>query len=366
MKVPFLDLKAINLRDAALLQESFSDTLHSGWFILGDKLKKFEEEFAEFCETKHCIGVANGLDALILILRAYIELGEMSVGDEIIVPANTYIATILAISANNLNPILVEPSLDNYLLDVNKIEASISSKTRAIMVVHLYGQVTPMDTIWDLAKKYSLKVIEDSAQSHGAYWGSKRCGNLSDASGFSFYPGKNLGALGDGGAITTSDDKLAITIRALANYGSEIKYKNMFKGLNSRLDELQAGLLSIKLRTLDNDNEKRRLIADIYLSNITNTKITLPKVKNRGSHVWHVFVILTKHRNVFQNYLLENGISTVIHYPIPPHKQDAYTELSALSLPISEQIHNEILSIPISPVQTIEQTQYIIDIINKY
>lgn len=367
MQVPFLDLKAINLRDYDLIKANIEDTINGGWYILGNKVKKFEEDFAKYCETNHCIGVANGLDALILILKAYKELGVMQDGDEVIVPANTYIATILAISANALIPILVEPDINSYLIDVNRIEEKITTKTRAIMLVHLYGQVIKMERIWELAKKNNLKIIEDSAQSHGASYKGRYSGNLGDASGFSFYPGKNLGALGDAGAVTTNDNQLAVTIRALANYGSEIKYKNVHKGINSRLDELQAGVLSVKLRNLDLDNEKRRYIARLYCDKIVNSKIVLPKlIGAENSHVWHVFVIRTKDRDVLQRYLADNGILTVIHYPIPPHKQNAYNELTDLSLPISEQIHQEVLSLPISPVQTVEQTEYIIDKINNY
>ena len=367
MLVPFLDLKRINLKDYTEISQTIDEVINSGWYIQGSRCKQFEQNFANYCGTKYCIGVANGLDALILILRAYQELGVMSAGDEVIVPANTYIASILAISANNMTPVLVEPDIKNYLIDVKKIEAAITSKTKAIMVVHLYGQITPMAKIWELAKKYNLKIIEDSAQSHGAYYQDKRSGNLSDASGFSFYPGKNLGAIGDGGAVTTNDSQLNYTIRALANYGSEIKYKNMYKGINSRLDELQAAILDVKLTKLDKDTELRRVIAKMYREQITNPKITLPKIEfGESSHVWHVFVVRTTKREEFQKYLAGNSIGTVIHYPTPPHKQEAYKELNHLSLPVSEQIHNEVISLPISPVQTIEQTLYVIDIVNKY
>lgn len=367
MQVPFLDLKAINLRDYDLIKESIEDTINGGWYILGNKVKIFEEEFARYCGTKYCIGVANGLDALILILRAYKELGVIQDMDEVIVPANTYIASILAISANNLTPVLVEPNINSYLIDTEKIEEKITAKTKAIIVVHLYGQIAGMEKIWKLAKKYNLKIIEDSAQSHGASYNDKYCGNLGDASGFSFYPGKNLGALGDAGAITTNDSQLASTVRVLANYGSETKYRNMYKGINSRLDELQAGILSIKLRNLNSDNKKRRDIVKLYCDKIVNAKIVLPSlIGDENSHVWHVFVIRVKDRKVLQKYLLDNGIATVIHYPIPVHKQHAYNESSKLELPISEQIHEEVLSLPISPVQTLEQTNYIIDKMNAY
>ena len=366
MKVPFLDLKALNLRDFTEINHAIADTINSGWYILGERVKQFEQEFANYCGTRYCIGVANGLDALILILRAYKELGLIKDDDEIIVPANTYIASILAISANDLTPVLVEPDINNYLIDINKIEEKITSKTKAIMVVHLYGQVTPMAKIWELAKKYNLKVIEDSAQSHGAYYQGKRSGNLSDASGFSFYPGKNLGALGDAGAVTTNDKELADAIKTLANYGSEAKYHNIYKGMNSRLDELQAAVLGVKLSRLDADNKKRQVIANLYRKQISNPKIILPVAINERSHVWHVFVIRTKNRNELQKYLFDNGIGTMIHYPIPPHKQEAYKEWNDLSFPISEMIHKEILSLPISQVQTDGQTQCVIDVINAY
>lgn len=367
MQVPFLDLKQINLKDYTEISQAIDEVINGGWYIQGSRCKQFEQNFANYCGTKHCIGVANGLDALILILRAYQELGIMSAGDEVIVPANTYIASILAISANNMTPVLVEPSLNNYLIDVDKIEQAITPKTKAIMVVHLYGQITPMDKVWELAKKYNLKVIEDSAQSHGAYYQDKRSGNLSDASGFSFYPGKNLGAIGDGGAVTTNDAQLDYTIRALANYGSEVKYKNMYKGINSRLDELQSAILDVKLAKLDQDTDKRRVIAKMYREQITNPKVTPPHVElSEDSHVWHVFVVRTNNRDELQKYLADNGIGTVIHYPTPPHKQEAYSELNHLSLPITEQIHREVISLPISPVQTIEQTRYVIDVVNKF
>lgn len=367
MQVPFLDLKELNFKDYNEISRVVDETIRSGWYILGERCKTFEQNFAAYCGTSHCIGVANGLDALILILRAYKELGVMSTHDEVIVPANTYIASILAISANDLSPVLVDADMNNYLLDVSKIEAAITTKTRAIMVVHLYGQITPMDKVIELANKYNLKVIEDSAQSHGAMYKGKRSGNLSDASGFSFYPGKNLGALGDGGAITTNDDVLAYHIRALANYGSEVKYKNMYKGTNSRLDEIQAAVLDVKLKKLDEDTDKRRLIAKMYREQITNVKIALPQVPlGENSHVWHVFVIRTATRDDFQKYLTTHEIGTIIHYPIAPHRQDAYKEFAHLHFPVSEQIHSEVLSLPISPVQTLEQTRYVIDIINKY
>jgi dTDP-4-amino-4,6-dideoxygalactose transaminase len=346
---------------------AIDEVICHGRYIQGDYCRAFESSFAEYCGTEHCIGVANGLDALILILRAYIELGVLSHGDEIIVPANTFIASILAISANNLTPVLVEPNLDTYLMDATKIEAAITSRTKAIMIVHLYGQVMPMSAVWELAKKYHLKVIEDSAQAHGAYYQGKRSGNLSDASGFSFYPGKSLGAIGDGGAITTNQAELARTLRALANYGSEIKYNNRYKGINSRLDEIQAAILLTKLPKLDADNEHRRAIARLYRDNIHHQAICLPTVSlDEVSHVWHLFVVRTKNRDHLKRYLADNNIETLIHYPTPPHQQEAYREWSHLSYPVTELIHQQVLSLPLSPVQSIEQTKYVIEVINHY
>ncbi len=363
--IPFLDLKQINAQYREDLVDACTKVIDSGWYVQGNECDEFEKEFAKYSGTKYAIGVANGLDALILIIRAYKEMGMMKDGDEIIVPSNTYIASILAISQNNLIPILVEPDNNTYLLNPFKIEEKITSKTKAIMPVHLYGQTCEMDEISKIAKKYNLKVIEDSAQSHGAYYKDKRCGNLGDASGFSFYPGKNLGALGDGGAVTTNDEKLASTIKALGNYGSHKKYENLYKGVNSRLDEMQAAMLRVKLRYLDKEIEKRRVIADYYLQNIENKNIILPTVRCQDNNVWHLFVIRTNKRDELQKYLLDNGIQTLIHYPLAPHKQESYSELQNDSYPISEKIHNEVLSLPISGVQSIEDTLYIIKIINK-
>lgn len=364
--IKFLDLKSQNLQYEAELKQAFDRVLHSGWYIQGQEVKNFEQSFAAYCDTKHCIGVANGLDALILILRGYIELGKLNHGDEVIVPANTYIASILAISQNQLKPVLVEPSLDTYNIDADKIEASITNKTKAIMVVHLYGQAVQMSKVKALAQKYNLLIIEDSAQAHGAYDGDKRVGNLGDASGFSFYPGKNLGALGDAGAVTTNDDQLADVIRALGNYGSHQKYHNLYKGINSRLDELQAALLSVKLKYLNNEISKRREVADFYLQNINHSEIILPKVVDQNSHVWHLFVIRTTKRDQLQQKLAEAGIQTMIHYPIPPHQQKAYQEWNDQSYPITEKIHKEVLSLSLSPVMTDEQVQKVIKAINNY
>jgi dTDP-4-amino-4,6-dideoxygalactose transaminase len=364
--IPFLDLKQINAQYRNELIEVCTKVIDSGWYIQGNECKEFEKEFAQYCGTKYAVGVANGLDALILIIRAYKEMDIINDGDEIIVPSNTYIASILAISENNLVPVLVEPDIDTYLLDPAKIEEKITNKTKAIMPVHLYGQTCEMNKINEIAKKYNLKVIEDSAQSHGAYFGDKRSGNLGDASGFSFYPGKNLGALGDGGAVTTNDEELANTIKALGNYGSHKKYENLYKGVNSRLDEMQAAMLRVKLRHLDKEIEKRREIADSYLQNIKNENIILPKIRCVDNSVWHLFVIRTTKRDELQKYLLDNGIQTLIHYPLAPHKQEAYKEWSDESFPISEHIHDEVLSLPISGVQSLGDTQKIIQVINDF
>jgi dTDP-4-amino-4,6-dideoxygalactose transaminase len=364
--IPFLDLKKINAQYREELIGACTKVIDSGWYVQGNECIEFEKEFAQYCGTKYAVGVANGLDALILILRAYKEMGILSDGDEVIVPSNTYIASILAISQNNLVSVLVEPDLDTYLIDPLKIEEKITSKTKAIMPVHLYGQTCEMDEINKIAKKYGLKVIEDSAQSHGAYYKNKRCGNLGDASGFSFYPGKNLGALGDGGAVTTNDEELAHTVKALGNYGSHKKYKNLYKGVNSRLDEIQAAMLRVKLRHLDKEIEKRREIADSYLQNIKNENIILPKVRAKDNSVWHLFVIRTNKRDMLQKYLLENRIQTLIHYPLAPHKQEAYKEWNAESFPISEQIHDEVLSLSISGMQSLDDTRKVINILNRY
>jgi dTDP-4-amino-4,6-dideoxygalactose transaminase len=364
--IPFLDLKAVNAQYRDDLIKACINVIDSGWYILGNECQEFEKEFAAYCGVNHAIGVANGLDALILILRAYKELGVIHENDEIIVPSNTYIASILAISQNNLTPVLVEPDINTYNIDVEKIEAKITAKTKAIMVVHLYGQAVEVAKVLELAKKYDLKVIEDSAQAHGAYDKDKRVGNLGDASGFSFYPGKNLGALGDGGAVTTNDEELANTVRALGNYGSHKKYENLYKGTNSRLDEIQAAMLRVKLRYLDTEIQNRQKIAHHYLENIHNKNIILPKIKSPKAHVWHLFVIRTKQRDTFQKHLFDNGIQTLIHYPLALHKQEAYEEWNTQSYPISEQIHNEVLSLPISGIQSIEETQKIVKVINEY
>lgn len=371
-KVPFLDLKAINQQYTNDFEQAFDQVLHSGWYIQGSQCKAFEQEFADYCGTKHAIGVANGLDALILILRAYKELGKLKEGDEVIVPANTYVASILAISENRLKPILVEPNEQTYNLNPNLIEQAITSNTKAILAVHLYGQLADMPAINAIAQKHNLLVIEDSAQAHGAQIDGKKAGNWGDASGFSFYPGKNLGALGDAGAVTTNDDQLAQTIRALGNYGSHKKYENLYQGVNSRLDEMQAALLRVKLKNLDADTQRRQQIAAMYCEGINNSAIALPiqnstlNIQHCASHVWHLFVIRTAEREKLQTYLTEQGIQTLIHYPIAPHHQKAYQAWSNQSYPITEAIHNQVVSLPISPVMTDDQVQKVIESINNY
>lgn len=380
--IKFNDIQKITQHYQPYLSNAVQKVIDSGWFIMGEELELFEKEYSEYIGSKHCIGVANGLDALRIILRAYIEQGIMEEGDEIIVPANTFIASILAITDNRLMPVLVEPDINTYNLDISLIENHITSRTRAIMVVHLYGQVCWSDQLENIAKKYNLKIIEDNAQAAGAIVSMerkpngqslmKRTGSFGSASGHSFYPGKNLGALGDGGAITTDDDQLAGIMRALANYGSTFKYKHDYRGLNSRLDEIQAAVLRVKLKQLDEDNHHRRKIAQYYMNSINLQDITLPSNQNSPSiiqntnHVWHLFTIRHPKRTMLQNFLSENDIQTIIHYPIPPHKQMAYTEYSNLKLPVTELIHQEILSLPMSQVLTDDEVTIIVDIINRF
>jgi len=370
--IPFLDLYKINKPYETAFQEKLKNVMESGWYILGNEVKEFEANFANYCGTQHCISVGNGFDALVLIFKGYIQLGKLQKGDEVIVPANTYIASILAILEADLVPVLVEPKIETYNINPDLISEKINSKTKAILVVHLYGQLAEMDKINEIAVANDLLVIEDAAQAHGAFFKveSQKAGNLSHAAAFSFYPGKNLGALGDGGAVTTNDSALAKTIHSLRNYGSETKYYNDYIGVNSRLDELQAAFLNVKLPDLDEDNNKRKAIAKRYLSEITNEKIILPTLSLRGTkqsnHVFHLFVIRTKNRDKLQQYLLENGIQTMIHYPIPPHNQKALSLWNHLSFPTTQKIHDEVLSLPISPVLTIDEVDFIIAILNKY
>jgi dTDP-4-amino-4,6-dideoxygalactose transaminase len=374
--ITFLDLKKINAQYQEELKEACARVIDSGWYILGNEVTEFEKEFATYCETEHCLGVANGLDALVLILRAYIELGVMQKGDEVIVPSNTYIASILAISENGLIPVLVEPDINTFNLDPKLIEQAITVKTKAILTVHLYGQVTAMDEINAISKNHNLKVIEDCAQAHGAlYQGKesegkehkgKKVGSLGDAAGFSFYPGKNLGALGDAGAVTTNDSKLAKTIAALRNYGSHEKYKNLYKGMNSRLDEMQAAMLRVKLRHLDKETKARQAVAQAYLQGINNPLIELPVVTDVNAHVWHLFVIKTTQREQLVKYLADNGVQTLVHYPIPPHQQAAYQEWEDESFPVSEQIHEQVLSLPVSSVISSGEVDLVIRLVNGF
>lgn len=365
--VKFLDLKKINSQYNNEIIDSLTKVLNDGWYILGDNVKQFESSLINYLKVQNLIGVANGLDALRLIFKAYIELGYMKEGDEIIVPANTFIASILAITDNKLQPILVEPDISNYNIDVLKIEEKITDKTKAILTVHLYGQVSWSTMLEELAHKYNLKIIEDNAQAIGAEWNGIKTGNLGDAAGFSFYPGKNLGAIGDAGAISCKDKQLAQTIRAIANYGSEQKYIHQFKGVNSRLDEIQAGVLSIKLKNLDRDNQIRSEIARRYSREIVNKYIQLPLNPNAAlEHVWHLYVIRSEFRDKLQKHLEFHGVQSLIHYPIPPHKQLSYIELKDIKLPITEKIHNEVLSIPISPVLTDDEVTKVINVLNIF
>ncbi|MCR9181656.1 MAG: DegT/DnrJ/EryC1/StrS family aminotransferase [Flavobacteriaceae bacterium] len=384
--IPFLDLNKINTRFKTEFQDVFQQFLDSGYYILGNRLQEFEDAFANYCGTKHCIGVANGLEALRLILEGYKVQGKIKEGDEVIVAANTYIATILAIKQAGLNPVLAEAETATYGFDISLLEDALTPKSKAIMPVHLYGQITNMDAVNAFAKANHLLVIEDAAQGHGAKFILKapnpkhqipksafdktqnlfKAGNLGDAAGFSFYPTKNLGALGDGGAVTTNDDALAETIRKLRNYGTTTKYVNDLPGFNSRLDELQAALLNIKLKQLDQDNNKRQEIAKIYLTQLSNPKVILPIVPHFDAHVFHLFVVRVTDRDKFMNYMNENGVGTLIHYPIAPHRQKGLSELNHLSFPVTEMIHTTVVSIPISPVMTDEEVRQVVELVNSY
>ncbi len=363
--VPFLSLKDVTALHNNEIQEAVLRVVNSGWYLQGEENKKFEEDYSAYIGTKYTVGCGNGLDALIWIFRAYVELGVMKPGDEVIVPANTYIASILAITENGLTPVLVEPSIDTYQIDDTKIESAITSKTKAILIVHLYGQCAYTEKIGELCKKYNLKLVEDNAQAHGCKFNGRHTGSLGDAAGHSFYPGKNLGALGDAGAVTTNDADLATAVRSLANYGSSRKYVFKYKGRNSRLDEIQAAVLDTKLKYLDEDNLRRREVAKYYIENIKNPEIILPKVKDWDSHVFHIFSVRCKHRDELQKYLTENGVQTVIHYPIPPHKQECYKEWNNLSFPITEKIHAEELSLPIGPVISIDDIKVVTQLLNN-
>lgn len=365
--IKFLDLQKINAQYVNELKQAVSEVIDSGWYLLGESLNKFEANLAKYLGAKYTVGVANGLDALRLILKAYIELGVMQEGDEVIVPANTYIASILAITDNRLKPILVEPDINTYNLDISLIESHITKRTKAIMVVHLYGRVCWSKELFELAKMHKLKIIEDNAQAFGAEWLGIKSGNLGDAAGFSFYPGKNLGALGDAGAVATNDSELAVTVRALGNYGSIEKYVTPYKGLNSRLDEIQAAILDVKLKYIDAENQRRREIAKRYISEIKNPNIIFPQMPLEAKeHIWHLFVIRSKQRNQLQQYLTEKGVQTLIHYPIPPHKQKAYKEWNEMDFPITEMIHEQVLSLPMSPVLTEDEVSLLLDSVNAF
>lgn len=382
--IKFLDLNKVTNSFEPELSVAVSRVLRSGWFLLGEEVAAFEKEYAAYIGVRHCIGVANGLDALRLVFKAWIETGFMQEGDEVIVPANTYIASVIAITDNRLKPVLVEPDITTYNLDLSKVEENITPRTRAIMVVHLYGKACWSEGLAQLAAKHGLRVVEDNAQAAGAEWSSgvnvsgnnmpysKRTGSLGDAAGNSFYPGKNLGALGDGGAVTTNDDELASVVRALANYGSTKKYVNDYQGLNSRLDEIQAAVLRVKLPRLDSDNRRRRQIARFYQINISTPGIILPGLRDEDnieediSHVCHLFVIRHPERDRLQKYLSDNGVQTLIHYPIPPHKQLAYRDLNSLAFPLTERIHREVLSLPISQVMEEKEYEKVAEIINNF
>lgn len=369
--IPFLDLKAINQQYRQALIEAATRVIDSGWYVLGKEVQAFEEEFAAYCGTYHCVGMANGLDALVLTLRAWMEMGKLQKGDEVIVPANTYIASILAITENQLKPVLVEPNEGSFNLCPIKVRAAITPKTKAIVAVHLYGQLAPMKALMGIAEEHKLLVLEDSAQAHGAMVDGKRAGNWGHASGFSFYPGKNLGALGDAGAMTTNDPELAKTVRALGNYGSHKKYENLYQGLNSRLDEMQAALLRIKLQHLDAETRMRQEIALAYGQGIKNPLVRMPiaqgiTLADMSNHVFHLFVVRVQKRAAFQAHLKAAGIDTLIHYPIPPHKQEAYKVFNELNLPVTEAIHQEVVSLPMGPTMKNEQIQQVIDVCNGY
>lgn len=364
--IPFLDLNAINAQYRDELVAAATRVIDSGWYIQGTEVKAFEEEFADYCGSKYCIGVANGLDALTLTLRAWKEMGKLKEGDEVIVPANTYIASILAITENRLKPVLVEPEEATFNLCPEKTAAAITSHTKAIVAVHLYGQISPMPELMQLANKHGLLLLEDAAQAHGASIDGRKAGSWGHAAGFSFYPGKNLGALGDAGAVTTDDEELAKTIRALGNYGSHKKYENIYQGVNSRLDEIQAAMLRVKLRHLDEEIESRRNVAEYYLANIDNPNIQLPAVGNRESHVWHLFVVRSAMRDQLQQHLAEQGVQTLIHYPVPPHQQKAYLAWQSQHHPLTESIHKSVLSLPIGPTLSSSQSSEVTSACNNY
>lgn len=366
MNIPFLSLKDVTALHGDEINAAVTRVVNSGWYLQGEENKHFEENYANYIGTQYCIGCANGLDALIWIFRAYIEMGVMQPGDEVIVPANTYIATILSITENGLKPVFVEPKWSTLEIDDDKIEAAITPKTKAVCIVHLYGRCAYTEKIGALCKKYNLKLVEDNAQAHGCRFDEQRTGSIGDAAGHSFYPGKNLGALGDGGAVTTNDPELAAAVRTLANYGSQKKYVFKYTGRNSRLDEIQAAVLDVKLKYLDGDNKHRQQIATYYYENIKNDNIVLPARLPDEKNVYHLFPILCTLRDELQEYLKENGVGTMIHYPIPPHKQECYKEWNGNTYPITERIHNQELSLPIGPAITMKEAEYIVGLINRF
>lgn len=364
--IKFLDLQKVTEQHSQEIHEAVSRVIDSGWYLQGSENDLFEQNYSNYIGSKYTIGCANGLDALIWIFRAYIEMGIMKPGDEIIVPANTYIASILAITENGLKPVLIEPKLETYQIDENQIESAITPKTKAILIVHLYGQCAYNQKIGEICKTHNLKLVEDNAQAHGCLYNGEKTGSIGDAAGHSFYPGKNLGAFGDAGAVTTNDVELAKIIRSLANYGSSKKYVFKYTGRNSRLDEIQAAVLNVKLKYIDREKEARKKVAKYYIENISNPKIILPEISDWNSHVFHIFPVRCEKRDMLQNFLTENGVQTLIHYPIPPHKQECYKDWNNLSFPVTEQIHKEELSLPMSPVLTEDEMKYVVEIINRF
>ena len=379
MNIPYLDLKAITALHGEEIQQAVADVVGSGWYLQGEAVQRFEQHYAEYIGSQHCVGVANGLDALILTLRAYKELGRIGEGDEVIVPANTFIATVLSITENGLKPVFVDVDADTLDLNLTQLEASITPKTKALMLVHLYGRCTYNEEIRTLCNQHGLLLIEDNAQAHGCIYSKPQplarrtqtsnlqphTGSLGDAACHSFYPGKNLGALGDGGAVTTDDAELAAVIRSIANYGFSKKYVANYKGRNSRLDEVQAAVLDVKLKYLDADNGRRQAIARAYYTHIKNEAIRLPRLMDEGNNVYHIFPVFTAHRDALQAYLQEKGIGTLIHYPIPPHQQACYKEWSHLSLPVTERLAKEELSLPLNPTMTDDQVAFVVEALNS-
>lgn len=364
--IKFLDLQKVNALHKKEIDEAVARVVASGWYLLGGENREFEREYAAFIGTEHAIGCGNGLDALTLIMRAYMEMGVMAPGDEVIVPANTYIASILAITENGLRPVLVEPDPLSCQITPENIEKAITERTKAVMIVHLYGLCAYREEISEICRRHNLKLIEDNAQAHGCLYDGRRTGSLGDAAGHSFYPGKNLGALGDAGAVTTSDSELAETIRALANYGSRKKYVFRYKGRNSRLDEIQAAVLRAKLAHLDSDNRRRMEIADIYFDLIRNPEVRMLRRPERGSDVYHIFPVFSARRDELQSYLALSGIQTLIHYPIPPHRQECYGDWNNLSFPVTEKIHREELSLPMSPAMTDDEAIRVAEAVNSF